>query len=131
MDRDDAPMKGTGAILVSIIIFTLSPVCKIRHGSAELADQQTPCPTTQKVSKVERLNSNFFAGKYSIHDRVRTTMKSRAIIVVSLFLLTLLLGCENSKGPSERAGEKVDKAVEDTGNAIEDAVDKVGDKLGK
>jgi hypothetical protein len=39
--------------------------------------------------------------------------------------LVLFVGCE--KGPLQKAGEKVDKAVEGTGKAIEKAGDKVKD----
>ena len=42
-------------------------------------------------------------------------------------LLTGLLGCEN-EGPMERAGKKVDKAVEDTSKAIKDAGKKKDEK---
>ncbi len=48
-------------------------------------------------------------------------------------LLTGLSGCE-SEGPMERAGKKVDKAVEDTGKAIEDtgkAIKEAGKKKDK
>ena len=36
------------------------------------------------------------------------------------FALSLLAGCEQ-KGPAQKAGEKVDKAIDQTGNAIQDA----------
>ena len=45
-------------------------------------------------------------------------------------LLTGLSGCER-EGPMERAGKKIDKAVEDTGKAIEDtgkAIQEAGKK---
>jgi hypothetical protein len=40
--------------------------------------------------------------------------------------LVLFVGCEQ-KGPMQKAGEKVDKAVEGTGKAIEKAGEKVKD----
>ncbi len=47
--------------------------------------------------------------------------------VVSLGMsLALLTGCEQ-KGPMEKAGQKIDKAVEDTGKEIKKAGDKVKD----
>ena len=36
------------------------------------------------------------------------------------FALSLLAGCEQ-KGPAQKAGEKVDKAVDQTGKALQDA----------
>ncbi len=50
-----------------------------------------------------------------------------------IVLLTGLSGCE-SEGPMERAGKKVDKAVEETGKAIEDtgkAIKEAGKKKDK
>jgi len=41
------------------------------------------------------------------------------ILLISLFSLGLV-ACER-EGPMERAGESIDEAVEDTGDAIEDA----------
>lgn len=42
--------------------------------------------------------------------------------------LLLLSGCEQ-EGPAERAGEKVDAAVQDSESAAKDAVEEAGDKL--
>jgi hyperosmotically inducible protein len=42
--------------------------------------------------------------------------------------LALFVGCEQ-QGPAQKAGEKVDKAVEDAGKAIEKAGEKAGEKL--
>lgn len=42
--------------------------------------------------------------------------------------LALLTGCEQ-KGPMEKAGQKIDKAVEDTGKEIKKAGEKAGEKL--
>jgi hypothetical protein len=41
--------------------------------------------------------------------------------------LMLLSGCE--QGPAQKAGEKVDKGVEDAGRALEKAGEKAADKL--
>ncbi len=50
-------------------------------------------------------------------------------VVVSLGLgLALLAGCEQ-KGPMEKAGQKIDKAVEDTGKEVQKASEKAADKL--
>jgi hyperosmotically inducible protein len=40
----------------------------------------------------------------------------------------LLAGCEQ-KGPAEKAGQKIDKAVEDTGKELQKAGEKAGEKL--
>ena len=42
--------------------------------------------------------------------------------------LALLTGCEQ-KGPLEKAGQKIDKAVEDTGKEIQKAGEKAADKI--
>ena len=42
--------------------------------------------------------------------------------------LALLAGCEQ-KGPMEKAGQKIDKAVEDTGKEMQKAGEKAADKL--
>jgi hyperosmotically inducible periplasmic protein len=53
----------------------------------------------------------------------------RLRVVVSLVLGFLLLaGCEQ-KGPMEKAGQKIDKAVEDTGKEVQKAGEKAADKL--
>ncbi len=46
------------------------------------------------------------------------------ILVSCLLFVTLLTACDR-EGPMERAGEKVDETVEDTGEAIEEAGDEV------
>ena len=51
------------------------------------------------------------------------------VVVLALGVgLALFAGCEQ-KGPAQKAGEKVDKAVEDAGKAIEKAGEKTGEKL--
>ena len=42
--------------------------------------------------------------------------------------LVLLTGCEQ-KGPMEKAGQKIDKAVDDAGKELQKAGEKVGEKL--
>ena len=50
-------------------------------------------------------------------------------VVLSLAVACLLLaGCEQ-KGTAEKAGQKIDKAVEDTGKELQKAGEKVGEKL--
>ena len=48
--------------------------------------------------------------------------KSAAAALVAAVLAVGLCGCE--KGPMERAGKQVDKAVEKTGDKIQDATKK-------
>ena len=43
-------------------------------------------------------------------------------------ILALLAGCEQ-KGTAEKAGQKIDKAVEDTGKELKKAGEKVGESL--
>ena len=53
----------------------------------------------------------------------------RLRVVLSLALgFVLLAGCEQ-KGPMEKAGQKIDKAVEDTGKEIKKAGEKAADKV--
>ena len=47
---------------------------------------------------------------------------------VLLSALAMMVGCEQ-QGPAERAGEKIDEAVEDGKNDVEDAVEKAGEAL--
>ena len=47
-------------------------------------------------------------------------LKKAIFYLFLIMLLTGLSGCER-EGPMERAGKKVDKAVEDTGKAIKDS----------
>ena len=52
--------------------------------------------------------------------------------IYAMLLATLtfsVVGCEQ-KGPAEKAGEKVDEAITDTGNAIEDACEDVKEGMG-
>ena len=50
-------------------------------------------------------------------------------VVLSLGLgLVLLVGCEQ-QGPAQKAGEKIDKAVDGAGKELQKAGEKVGDKL--
>jgi len=52
---------------------------------------------------------------------------NRLQIMVALGLaLSMLVGCEQ-KGPAEKAGEKVDKAVDQAGKTMEKAGDKIQD----
>lgn len=54
-----------------------------------------------------------------------STMKLSKAIVATLFVSALMftLSACDKQGPLEKAGEKIDDKVEDTGDAIEDATD--------
>ncbi len=57
---------------------------------------------------------------------MRTTWR-HAVLSLGLGVV-VLVGCEQ-KGPAEKAGQKIDKAVEDTGKEVQKAGEKVGEKL--
>jgi TATA-box binding protein (TBP) (component of TFIID and TFIIIB) len=44
----------------------------------------------------------------------------RPVVLLFAVGLVLLAGCEQ-KGPAEKAGQKIDKAVEDIGKKVKDA----------
>ena len=48
---------------------------------------------------------------------------NQLLIAGTLLALVTCVGCEK-KGPAQKAGEKVDEAVQKTGDAVKDAVDK-------
>ena len=48
----------------------------------------------------------------------------RLLLVATLGLAVTNLGCD-SQGPAEKAGEKVDKAVESTKNTMDETADKI------
>jgi hypothetical protein len=47
----------------------------------------------------------------------------RTLMLVSVAAVPMLAACDFNEGPVERAGEKIDRAAERTGDAIEDAAD--------
>lgn len=53
-------------------------------------------------------------------------MKLQTIVAI-LFSAFLLTACE--EGPAERMGERIDDAVTDAGNAVEDACEEVLDAV--
>jgi len=60
--------------------------------------------------------------------RTKTRMLALATVAALAFGTA---GCEEKKGPAERAGEKIDKAVDSAGDAVEKAGDKVEDATDK
>ena len=61
-----------------------------------------------------------------------STLKKLSVLSVSLLIAAGLLACEQ-KGPAEKAGEKIDQAVEKAQEKIEDATKPEGpmEKAGK
>ena len=57
-------------------------------------------------------------------------MKTLPILALLVFMFAGLgiAGCDTSEGPAEKVGEDIDNALEETGEAIEDAGDKIRDK---
>jgi hypothetical protein len=58
-------------------------------------------------------------------------MKRRDFITavpLALLLGTGIVACEDSEGPAEKAGEKIDETMEEAGDKMEDAADTVEDK---
>ncbi len=49
------------------------------------------------------------------------------LLITSISLAVLTFGCE-SQGPAEKAGEKIDKSIESTKDALEEATDKITGK---
>jgi hypothetical protein len=54
--------------------------------------------------------------------------KTTYALLLAIFTFGVV-GCEQ-QGPAEKAGEKLDDAITDTGNAIEDACEDVKDEMG-
>ena len=53
-------------------------------------------------------------------------MRILAALLTITFAL-LLVGCADSDGPFEQAGEEVDEAIEETSEAVEDAAEDLED----
>jgi hypothetical protein len=58
-------------------------------------------------------------------------MKKIAILIISIVLCLLPLGCQKKEGPAERLGKDIDKSVEDVGSKFKDAFSETKEKLGK
>jgi len=53
-------------------------------------------------------------------------------IILSVFLILsslILVGCAEQQGPAERAGEKIDKGIQNSKDAVSDAIEDAGDKI--
>jgi hypothetical protein len=56
------------------------------------------------------------------------TIELRRLVVALGLGLALLAGCEQ-KGPMEKAGKKVDQAIDDTGKEVQKAGEKAAEQL--
>lgn len=56
--------------------------------------------------------------------------KSLALVIMAVIVVVALPACRE-KGPAEKAGEKIDKAVDDVKDKTKEAADKVEDKVKK
>lgn len=56
--------------------------------------------------------------------------KSLALVIMAVIVVVALPACRE-KGSAEKAGEKIDKAVDDVKDKTKEAADKVEDKVKK
>jgi hypothetical protein len=64
-------------------------------------------------------------GSFFVEIRTMNPGMNAAAMLAAGVLVAVLAGCEKQEGPAERAGQAMDKAVENAGQRIE----KVGDKI--
>jgi hypothetical protein len=87
---------------------------------------------------VRQTTTIFVANSYNIIKVIIThnskgafTMQRKMIptllLITALSLTSLTFGCD-SQGPAEKTGEKIDKSIEKTGDAMEEAADKITGK---
>lgn len=57
-------------------------------------------------------------------------MKSRTLLLTSVFVSMFALAACDQDGPAEEFGENIDETTEDVGNAVEDACEDVKDSVG-
>lgn len=60
--------------------------------------------------------------------KLKMTM-STAVVMTAM--LAALLGCQKKEGPAEKAGQKIDQAVEKSADKAEEAKQKLGEKIEK
>ena len=54
--------------------------------------------------------------------------KFAILLLCACLMIPAMIGCEE-KGPAERAGEKIDKAVKDAADAMEEAGENIKEKM--
>jgi len=58
-------------------------------------------------------------------------MKKATILIISIFLCILPLGCQKKEGPAERLGKDIDKSADNVESKIKDTFSETKEKLGK
>ena len=53
-------------------------------------------------------------------------IRTALLVGTALFLLS---ACQKDEGPAEKTGKKIDEAVEQSADAMKDAIDTAGEKL--
>jgi hypothetical protein len=46
-------------------------------------------------------------------------------MIIGVLMMGTVIACQKEEGPAEKAGKKIDKAIEEAGEKIEEAGDKV------
>ena len=59
---------------------------------------------------------------------MKKILKQMLLVLAALAVLALA-GCDDDKGPMQKAGEKMDNAAEKTGDAVKGAAEKTGDAV--
>jgi outer membrane lipoprotein-sorting protein len=52
-------------------------------------------------------------------------MKRIFMLFCAIFLLNVVIACQQQEGPAEEAGRKIDKTIEKAGKKMEEAGDKI------
>lgn len=52
-------------------------------------------------------------------------LKTLAVVLSIALLSTGMIGCQKEEGPAEKMGQSIDKSMDKTGEAVEEAGDKV------
>jgi hypothetical protein len=66
----------------------------------------------------------------SLKEEVMSMLRKVLLILCSVMIVIAFIGCRK-EGPAEKAGKQIDKAVEKTGDKLEEAGNKVKDAIKK
>lgn len=71
-------------------------------------------------------------GLFNLKEKIMKALTYLFILIATFGLTVMFSGCER-EGPAEKAGEQMDQAVEETEDAMEDAMDHQGpmEKVGE
>jgi hypothetical protein len=75
------------------------------------------------------INANDSAKDNTSPD-VRARPSRGVLAMTAVVLCAVLAACENNDGPMEKAGERIDEATTDVGNAVEDACENAKEGAG-